>query len=70
MVRLRRTRAGLYDGEIGNNLISVEYLTTGYGDSGWVWWINEIRSDYPVDTKARAMRALEVELRGRGWVED
>lgn len=58
-LKLHRARAGCYVGkdDVGR-LVTVEYLKTAYGDSGWVWWIDSERSDYPVDTKRYCVELL------------
>jgi hypothetical protein len=69
-----RSRAGLYETVLADGEIAqVENMTTGYGDSGWVWWCDGNRSDFPVDTRRHATWLLEQYIakqrRGRPLIE-
>ena len=62
-LKLRRARAGCYVGKDNlGRLVTVEHLKTAYGDSGWFWWIDSDRSDYPVETKRYCEELLIDEL--------
>lgn len=63
---LKRTRAGHYEGRHSDgSLLEVEYVDfrgvadNGYGDYGWLWWVDGERSDFPVATKCYAVQLLE-----------
>jgi len=65
-LHFKRTRPGHYQATLADGAIAeVEYVDFreefghGYSDHGWVWWVDGMRSDFPVATKRYAVELLE-----------
>lgn len=63
---MKRMRPGHYQATLPDGAVAeVEYLDFreefghGYNDHGWVWWVDGMRSDFPVATKWYAVQLLE-----------
>lgn len=55
-------KRGLYAATVGVHVVEIMHETSEYGDSGWFFYIDGERGDFPRDTKAEAVEYAQLNL--------